>query len=63
MYYLNNGASLAFSSELNSVSKFPGFRAAINEEAVGEYLRYGFVPGESTDVVAAYQEGASRALR
>ena len=48
LYYFKSGATVAFSSELNCVTKFPGFCAAINEEAVGEYLQYGFVPGELT---------------
>jgi asparagine synthase (glutamine-hydrolysing) len=48
LYYLNDGNWLAFSSELESVTKFPRFRAEIDESAVGAYLQFGYVPGEST---------------
>lgn len=48
LYYFEDGPSIAFSSELFSISKFPRFRASIDTDAVGAFLQYGFVPGELT---------------
>jgi asparagine synthase (glutamine-hydrolysing) len=44
LYYLRLGDKLAFSSELKALLEVPGVEAAVDEEALTEYLTLGYVP-------------------
>jgi asparagine synthase (glutamine-hydrolysing) len=44
LYYLLNGENVHFSSELSSLTALPDLKLRIDRQAVGEFLRYGYVP-------------------
>lgn len=44
LFYGSMGGSLLFGSELKALQRHPSFEAAIDEAAVGSFLRYGYVP-------------------
>src|SRR5688572_24894578 len=47
--YLHEDASgLYFASEIKALLRIPGIKAAVNLEAVWDYLRYRYVPGPKT---------------
>ena len=45
LYYFNDGSTLAFASELKAFLAVGRFNLRISREALGDYLRYGYVPG------------------
>ncbi|KFN45077.1 asparagine synthase (glutamine-hydrolyzing) [Arenimonas oryziterrae] len=44
LYYGVCGSSLVFASELKALRAYPGYRPEIDRTALGEYLRFGYVP-------------------
>ena len=44
LYFGWEGKTLLFGSELKALSCYPGFRPAVNREALALYLRYSYVP-------------------
>lgn len=42
LYYWQDGSRLAFSSEIKSLLKLPGFSTAIDDRSLSDYLRNGF---------------------
>ncbi len=48
LYYTFTEHGIAFASELKSLLTLPGCDRRLNEAAVTTYMRYGYVPGEST---------------
>ncbi len=48
LYYGWHGESLLFASELKSFHSFPGFKPAVDREAVSQFLDYSYVPAPRT---------------
>lgn len=45
LYFKHDGAGVAFGSELRALGEALGSAAAVDRQAVAQFLRYGFVPG------------------
>ncbi len=48
LFYGFYESGFAFASELTALREFPGFCTKINDTAVAEYIRYGYVPAPET---------------
>jgi asparagine synthase (glutamine-hydrolysing) len=48
LYLYENGSGLYFASEIKALLRIPGVKAAVNLEAVWDYLAYRYVPGPQT---------------
>lgn len=48
LYYAQMNGSLLFGSEIKSFMEHPGFDKVFNEDALGNYLSFQFVPGNET---------------
>ena len=48
LYLYENGNGLYFASEIKALLRIPGVKAAVNLEAVWDYLAYRYVPGPKT---------------
>ena len=48
LYLYENGSGLYFASEIKALLRIPGIKAAVNLEAVWDYLAYRYVPGPKT---------------
>lgn len=47
-YYIHNQKTLVFASEIRAICKFSYHKADLNKEALFDFFRYSFVPGEDT---------------
>ncbi len=48
LFLFQNGGGLYFASEIKALLRVPGIKAAVNLEAVWDYLAYRYVPGPKT---------------
>jgi asparagine synthase (glutamine-hydrolysing) len=48
LFLHENGSGLYFASEIKALLRIPGIKAAVNPEAVWDYLAYHYVPGPKT---------------
>jgi asparagine synthase (glutamine-hydrolysing) len=48
LFLYENGSGLYFASEIKALLRIPGIKAAVNLEAVWDYLAYRYVPGPKT---------------
>lgn len=55
LYYTRSGSLFAFSSEMKSFLKLPGFKPEVNDAAVYNYLSYQYNPLEETFLKGVYK--------
>ena len=48
LYYYNNNSTMLFSSEIKAFLDHPDFKKELNEEMLGAYLTFSFIPGPKT---------------
>ncbi len=63
LYYGWAGDTLLFASELKALRALPGFDAAVDPEALGQLLQYGWVPGPRSILRGVHKLPAGCALR
>jgi len=47
-YYIYNRKTLVFASEVRAICQYSQFKARLNKDALYDFFRYSFVPGEDT---------------
>lgn len=45
-YYFHDDKTFVFASQIKALLAIPGFRKNLNEEALGYYLTFGYIPGD-----------------